>query len=44
MILAKAKVAAASRFAWIDLKFKIDLGEEYMMTMDNTKGEIELHH
>ncbi|KAK3194404.1 hypothetical protein Dsin_025714 [Dipteronia sinensis] len=40
----KAKLAAASIFAIIDRKSKIDPSDESGMTLDNVKGEIELHH
>ncbi|KAE8008384.1 hypothetical protein FH972_004903 [Carpinus fangiana] len=40
----KARNAAASVFAIVDRKSKIDPSDESGMTMDNLKGEIELHH
>ncbi|KAK0581419.1 hypothetical protein LWI29_013583 [Acer saccharum] len=41
---SKAKLAAASIFAIIDRKSKIDPSDESGMTLDNIKGEIELQH
>ncbi|KAB2612248.1 ABC transporter B family member 11 [Pyrus ussuriensis x Pyrus communis] len=41
---SKARSAAASIFAIIDRKSKIDPSDESGMKMDNVKGEIELHH
>ncbi|KAK0582916.1 hypothetical protein LWI29_031058 [Acer saccharum] len=41
---SKAKLAAASIFAIIDRKSKIDPSDESGMTLDNVKGEIELQH
>ncbi|KAG2697841.1 hypothetical protein I3760_07G123900 [Carya illinoinensis] len=40
----KAKNAAASIFAILDRKSKIDPSDESGMTPDNVKGDIELHH
>ncbi|XVE77402.1 hypothetical protein DITRI_Ditri13aG0059700 [Diplodiscus trichospermus] len=40
----KAKTAAASIFAIIDQKSKIDPDDESGMTLENVKGEIELYH
>ena len=40
----KAKTAAASVFALLDRKSKIDPSDESGMTLDNVKGEIELRH
>ncbi|KAI9180750.1 hypothetical protein LWI28_007840 [Acer negundo] len=40
----KAKLAAASIFAIIDRKSKIDPSDESGMTLDNVNGEIELQH
>ncbi|KAE8679576.1 ABC transporter B family member 12 [Hibiscus syriacus] len=40
----KAKIAAASIFAIIDRKSKIDSSDESGMTLENVKGDIELHH
>ncbi|KAM1012157.1 hypothetical protein ACFX13_048214 [Malus domestica] len=40
----KARSAAASIFAIIDRKSKIDPSDESGMKLDNVKGEIELHH
>jgi ATP-binding cassette subfamily B (MDR/TAP) protein 1 len=40
----KARNAAASVFEIVDRKSKIDPSDESGMTMDNLKGEIELHH
>jgi ATP-binding cassette subfamily B (MDR/TAP) protein 1 len=41
---SKAKGAAASIFAIIDRKSKIDPSDESGTTLDNVKGEIELRH
>lgn len=41
---SKAKSAAASIFAIIDRKSKIDPSDEFGMTLDSLKGEIELRH
>ncbi|KAK2649813.1 hypothetical protein Ddye_017302 [Dipteronia dyeriana] len=41
---SKAKNAAASIFAIIDRESKIDPSDESGMTIENVKGEIELHH
>ncbi|TQE11535.1 hypothetical protein C1H46_002910 [Malus baccata] len=41
---SKARSAAASIFAIIDRKSKIDPSDESGMKLDNVKGEIELHH
>ncbi|KAK0582248.1 hypothetical protein LWI29_023393 [Acer saccharum] len=41
---SKAKNAAASIFAIIDRKSKIDPSDESGMTIENVKGEIELRH
>ncbi|XP_068335797.1 ABC transporter B family member 21-like [Pyrus communis] len=41
---SKARSAAASIFAIIDRKSKIDPSDESGVKMDNVKGEIELHH
>ncbi|KAJ8445541.1 hypothetical protein Cgig2_012429 [Carnegiea gigantea] len=40
----KAKAAAASVFALLDRKSKIDPSDESGMTLDDVKGEIELRH
>ncbi|KAF3950517.1 hypothetical protein CMV_023740 [Castanea mollissima] len=40
----KAKTASASIFAILDSKSKIDPSDESGTTLDNVKGEIELHH
>lgn len=40
----KAKTAAASVFAIIDRKSKIDPSDESGITLENVKGEIELRH
>ena len=40
----KAKIATASIFAIIDRKSEIDPSDESGTTLDNVKGEIELHH
>ncbi|XP_037496302.1 ABC transporter B family member 11 isoform X2 [Jatropha curcas] len=40
----KAKAAAASVFAIIDRKSTIDSSDESGTTLENVKGEIELHH
>ncbi|KAJ9187945.1 hypothetical protein P3X46_003353 [Hevea brasiliensis] len=40
----KAKAAAASVFAIIDRKSKIDPSDESGTTIENVRGEIELHH
>ncbi|GAB2280616.1 ABC transporter B member 11 [Dionaea muscipula] len=40
----KAKIAAASVFAIVDRKSKIDPSDESGMTLDDVKGEIELSH
>ena len=41
---SKAKNAATSIFAILDLKSKIDPSEESGIKLDDVKGEIELHH
>ncbi|WCJ22611.1 ABC transporter B family member 11 [Euphorbia peplus] len=41
---AKAKAAAASVFSIIDKESKIDPSDESGTTIENVKGEIELHH
>ncbi|XP_065859877.1 ABC transporter B family member 11-like [Euphorbia lathyris] len=41
---AKAKAAAASVFGIIDRESKIDPSDESGTTIENVKGEIELHH
>ncbi|KAK4363734.1 hypothetical protein RND71_018975 [Anisodus tanguticus] len=41
---SKAKIAAASIFAILDRKSKIDPSDESGMTLDTVKGDIELHH
>lgn len=41
---SKAKNAAASIFAIIDRKSKIDSSDESGVKLDSVKGEIELHH
>lgn len=41
---SKAKGAAASIFAILDRKSKIDPSDESGMTTENLKGEIELRH
>uniref|UniRef100_A0A2P2MZW6 Uncharacterized protein n=1 Tax=Rhizophora mucronata TaxID=61149 RepID=A0A2P2MZW6_RHIMU len=41
---SKAKTAAASIFAILDRKSKIDPGDESGMILENVKGEIELRH
>ena len=41
---SKAKNAAASIFAILDKKSKIDPSEESGMKLDDVKGEIELRH
>ena len=41
---SKAKNAAASIFAILDQKSKIDPSEESGMKLDDVKGEIELRH
>lgn len=41
---SKAKSATASIFELIDRKSKIDSCDESGTTLDNVKGEIELHH
>ncbi|TYJ04953.1 hypothetical protein E1A91_A12G130200v1 [Gossypium mustelinum] len=41
---SKAKSAAASIFAIIDRKSKIDPSDESGTTLENVKGDIELHH
>lgn len=40
----KAKIAAASIFEIIDRESKIDPSIESGMTLENVKGDIELHH
>ncbi|KAK9983466.1 hypothetical protein SO802_032991 [Lithocarpus litseifolius] len=40
----KARTASASIFAMLDSKSKIDPSDESGTTLDNVKGEIELHH
>ncbi|GMI66695.1 P-GLYCOPROTEIN 4, MULTIDRUG RESISTANCE 4, ARABIDOPSIS P-GLYCOPROTEIN 4, ATP-binding cassette B4 [Hibiscus trionum] len=40
----KAKIAAASIFAIIDRESKIDPRDESGRTLENVKGDIELHH
>ena len=40
----KARIAAASIFAIIDRKSKIDPSDESGVKLDNVKGEIELRH
>ncbi|XVF80461.1 hypothetical protein PTKIN_Ptkin15bG0075600 [Pterospermum kingtungense] len=41
---SKAKIAAASIFAIIDRKSKMDPCDEYGMTLENVSGDMELHH
>lgn len=41
---SKAKVAAASIFAIIDRKSKIDSSDESGTVLENVKGDIELRH
>ncbi|KAK3022689.1 hypothetical protein RJ639_047605 [Escallonia herrerae] len=41
---SKAKTSAASIFAILDRKSKIDPSDESGMTLENVKGEIELRH
>ena len=41
---SKAKSAAASVFAILDRKSKIDPSDESGMTLDTVKGDIELKH
>lgn len=41
---SKAKTAAASIFAIIDRKSKIDPSNESGLTLENVKGDIELCH
>lgn len=40
----KAKNATASIFAIVDRKSKIDPSDESGMSLDDVKGDIELHH
>lgn len=40
----KAKESAASIFAILDRKSKIDPGDETGTTLENVTGEIEFHH
>ena len=40
----KAKNAAASIFALMDMKSKIDPSDESGMSLDDVNGDIELHH
>ncbi|GAB4830643.1 ABC transporter B member 11 [Ancistrocladus abbreviatus] len=40
----KAKNAAASIFAIVDRKSKVDPSDESGLTLDHVKGEIQLHH
>ena len=41
---SKAKSSAASIFAILDRKSKIDSSDASGMTIEDVKGEIELHH
>jgi ATP-binding cassette, subfamily B (MDR/TAP), member 1 len=41
---SKAKSSAASIFAILDQKSKIDTSDESGMILEDVKGEIEFHH
>ncbi|KAK9934152.1 hypothetical protein M0R45_021306 [Rubus argutus] len=42
--VSKGKGSAASIFAILDRKSKIDSSNNWGMTIENVKGEIEFHH